>query len=86
MNFGDRGFGRQIWISEGKDTNKTSVASQVPSLASRARALNKEATQSGAPGALKKPGHSGAKYLVSAHEQFNEGFQKGQMALGEWLI
>lgn len=28
---GDRGFGRQIWISEGKDTNKIWVASQVPS-------------------------------------------------------
>lgn len=35
---------------------------------------NKEAAQSGASGALKKPGYPGAKYLVSADEQFNEGF------------
>lgn len=67
MNSGDRGFGRQTWISEGKGASKTSGAGQVPSLASRARAWAKEVTQSGALGALKKPGRSRAKYLVSGH-------------------
>lgn len=80
MNSGDRGIERQSWISEGKGASKTSGASQVRSLASRARAWAKEATQPGAPRALKKPANSRAKYSVSVHQPFNEGFQKGQMA------
>lgn len=38
------------------------------------QSLNKEAAQSEASGPLKKPGYPGANYLVSADEQFNEGF------------
>ena len=37
MNLGNSGFGKWIWISERKDTNKILVASQVPSPASPAR-------------------------------------------------
>lgn len=69
---GGGGLGRQVWISEGKDTNKMSVAGQVPSPASRAKP--ERGAQSGESGALEKPGYPGAKYLVSADERFNEGF------------
>lgn len=77
---GDRGFGRQTWVSEGRDTNKISVAGQGPPLASSARAWMRRPDQLGS-GALKKPGCPGAKFLclfVSADERFNEAIPKGQ--------
>lgn len=45
------------------------------------RGLDKEATQSGRWG-LQEPGCPGAGSLVSAREQFNEGFQKAQKGPG----
>lgn len=80
MNFGDHGF-RDIWILK-ENTLTRPCGWPRPLAGLLGQALNKQATQLGASRVLKEPGRSRAQDLVSAHEQFNEGFQKGHMALG----